>query len=261
MPELPDVEVFRQYLGATALHKKIEDIEVKSPELLKEVSVSRLKQGVKNRSFESTRRHGKHLFVRLDNGRCLVLHFGMTGFLKYFKNPGKEPSHSRLVVHFSNGYHLAYDCQRKLGGIHLVRDLEPFISEKELGPDALEEQFDCDAFKRRLSGISGALKSALMNQKVLAGIGNVYSDEILFQAGLNPKVKAKTLDKKTLRNLYKKMREVLNTAIQCHASPEKFPPHYLIPHRKDGTCPKCGTELAHEKVSGRTASFCPRCQK
>jgi len=261
MPELPDVEVFRQYLGATALHKKIEDIEVKSPELLKEVSVSRLKQGVKNRSFESTRRHGKHLFVRLDNGRCLVLHFGMTGFLKYFKNPGKEPSHSRLLVRFSNGYHLSYDCQRKLGEIHLVRNVEAFIKGKELGPDALGDRLDYDNFKRRLSGTSGAVKSALMNQKVLAGIGNVYSDEILFQAGLNPKVKAKTLDNKTLRNLYKNMRDVLKAAVDCHANPEEFPRHSIVPHRKGGTCPKCGTELAHEKVSGRTASFCPRCQK
>jgi formamidopyrimidine-DNA glycosylase len=259
MPELPDVEVFKQYLGATSLHQKIEKVRVLAPEMLNELTVETLTDALEGHEFESSRRHGKYMFVGMDSGPSLVLHFGMTGFLAYFKDRDREPPHERLLVSFSNGYHLAYDCQRKLGSVTLVQSVDSFLEERQLGADALEIEFS--PFTGALSGTRAAVKSALMNQQRIAGIGNIYSDEILFQSGIHPQKKPSQLDESALRKLFGEMKEVLATAIECRADPGKFPKDYLIPHRRgDRTCPKCGAEIQTAKVSGRTAYFCPRCQ-
>jgi len=105
------------------------------------------------------------------------------------------------------------------------------------------------------------LKSVLMNQEIMAGIGNVTSDEILFQTRLHPKKKVSQLDKKSLRRLFRNMKKVLLTCIECRATPEQYPKSYLTPQRKaGGTCPKCGGKLGQLKLSGRIMYYCPACQ-
>lgn len=261
MPELPDVETFKRYFNATSLHQRIARVTVCAPDILEGVSVRKLKRRLKGREFESTKRHGKYLFVRLDQGSWLVMHFGMTGFLKYFKDTDKKPCHTRLLLGFANRYNLAYDCQRKLGMVSLADSEADFIERKELGPDPMHSAFDFFAFEETVASTKGMIKSVLMNQQVLAGIGNVYSDEILFQAGVHPRRSVGRLDEKTLKKLFRKMQEVLRTTIDRRAQPERFPRSYLTPHRrKDGRCPKCHGELDRLKVSGRTAYYCPRCQ-
>jgi hypothetical protein len=131
-------------------------------------------------------RHGKQLFVSIAGGDWLSMHFGMTGGLRYFKGMAKDTPYERLLVSFSNGYLLAYDCQRKFGKIGLVRDPEAYLNDHDLGPDALDDDFDFKAFRQALRGRRATVKSALMNQQCIAGIGNVYSDEILFQAKIRP---------------------------------------------------------------------------
>jgi formamidopyrimidine-DNA glycosylase len=262
MPELPDVETFRRYLASTALHKKIKEVEVNSLAILEDVSASELKKRLQGRQFEDARRHGKYLAAILDNNGCLVMHFGMTGFLKYFKDERKEPPHERLLISFANGYHLAYDCQRKLGHIRLVDDFAHFIEEKALGPDALDPDLGFAAFQKAAVGRQASIKSFLMNQEVLAGIGNVYSDEILFQAKIPPKIRADRLPDKALQRLFSVRKEVLETAIAHQANPDEFPQSYLTRHRgRSGECPKCGTPIEKTQVSGRTAYYCPDCQK
>src|SRR5215217_3969875 len=192
MPELPDVEVFKRYLNAISLHQKIESVEVRNSKILGIVSASKLQSTLKGRMFESTRRHGKNLFVELDDGGWLLMHFGMTGRLKYFKDIDQDPPHDRLLISFENRYHLAFDCQRMLGKVDLIEDLEEFIGEKKLGPDLLELDYLC--FRERFEGRKGAVKSALMNQQVVAGVGNIYSDEILFQARVHPVTEVGRLD-------------------------------------------------------------------
>ena len=261
MPELPDVEIFRQYLDATALHKTIETVDIKGKDMVKGISGKKLVQHLGKSRFESSRRHGKYLFAELPDG-WLVLHFGMTGFLKYYKDPDKEPAHDRLCIGFTNGYYLAYDCRRKLGEIGFTENPDAFAGERGLGPDVLNPDLDEDHFKEILSRSRGSIKGALMNQDMLAGIGNVYADEILFQAGVHPKSKVNDLAEETLEELFRVMREdVLPTAIDRRADPARFPDHYIIPHReKNGNCPKCGRTLEKVKVSGRTTYFCPDCQ-
>ncbi len=260
MPELPDVEVFRRYFNATALHQKIGSVSVHSNRILNGISPKRLKAALEGHPFSATRRHGKHLFAEA-NGNWLVLHFGMTGFLRYFKQEQKRPEYEQLVIDFVNGYHLSYDCRRKLGRIRFADDVENFIRFHELGPDALDDRFDLKAFRRRLNTTRPAIKSALMNQSVIAGIGNIYSDEMLFQAGIYPKMKTDQLDDHLLQALFNAMKDVLTTAIACGANPDELPDTYIIPRRgKDGECPKCGAGLTRITVSGRTGYYCRQCQ-
>jgi formamidopyrimidine-DNA glycosylase len=262
MPELPDVEVFKGYLDATALHQEITEVAVRSRQILGNISSQKLKDHLENRQFESTRRHGKYLFVHLDSGSWLVVHFGMTGFLKYFRDMDHEPEHARLLVNFANGYHLAYDSQRKLGEVGVVEDMQKFIEKKKLGPDALDPALDFNAFSKAFLKSRAMIKSALMNQGLVAGIGNIYSDEILFQAGIHPRTKVTQLKEEDQRKLFDAMKEVLQVAIAHRMNPEEFPNHYFLPHRRKGEeCPRCHGEIDTVKISGRTAYYCPRCQQ
>ena len=259
MPELPDVEVFKRYLEATVLQKTIIAVEVKSDRILEGVSPELLQKTLRNRQFQSTYRHGKHLLVALDQGLWLTLHFGMTGYLKYFKHLEKDPEHDRLLVSFDNGFHLAYVCQRKLGAVGLTDEVDNFIDEKELGPDALS--LDLEGFRQALQGTRGSIKSFLMNQKHVAGIGNVYSDEILFQSRLHPKSQVNKLNAAAVKRLFEAMQDVLEKAIEAQADPEQLPSSFILPHRTpDVTCPRCRGRVEKISVSGRSGYYCPECQ-
>jgi formamidopyrimidine-DNA glycosylase len=259
MPELPDVEVYRRYLGSTALHKRIAEVEVHSSRVLEGVSSRRLKDALEGASLEDTSRRGKYLFCELDSGTYLVLHFGMTGFLKYFKNEEQEPSHDRLTLHLENDYRLAYDNQRLLGRVFLADDREEFVREHEIGPDALSVGFD--EFASVLRRGRGAVKTSMMNQKMLAGLGNIYTDEILFQARVHPKTRISDLSEEQFRTIYDQMKAVLKEAIDARADPERMPKTYLLPHRDEkDTCPRCGAGVKKITLSGRSAYLCPKCQ-
>mgnify|MGYP001171161134 CR=1 FL=1 len=263
MPELPDVETMRRYLQATSLHQQIEEVDVRSEQLLAQTAVEELKERLIGHSFNSTRRHGKWLFVALDGDAeaFLVLHFGMTGGLKYFENMEEDPEYDRILFHFASGYHLAYIAMRKLGEVAIVDDVEAFVGNKDLGPDVLDPDFDLSAFKEVVDDRWVMAKALLMDQHELAGIGNVYADEILFQAQVHPRTRINRLSEETLEQLFGKMKSVLQEAIEHQAHPDRFPAWFLVPHRHgDGTCPRCGAGLERVKVSSRTSYFCPNCQ-
>ena len=261
MPELPDVEALRQYLQATSLHQEIAEVDLRANALLEETKPARLAGELVGRSFESTCRHGKYLFVALDDGDWLVLHFGMTGDLQYFKDIDQDPEYDRLLIGFANGYHLAYIAPRKLGEVDVIGAPEQLIEDRGLGPDVKDPEFTLDTFKRLLSSRRGMIKTALMDQKLMAGIGNVYSDEILFQAQVHPRTKVKDLAEEKLEEVYQTMHEVLDTAIDRQAKPSRFPDSYLTPHHhQDGICPLCGEPVRRVMVGGRSAYYCPNRQ-
>ncbi|MCT7374166.1 Fpg/Nei family DNA glycosylase [Chelativorans salis] len=265
MPELPDVENYGRYLRRRALHKSISAANVGSTKVLSGVSGKEAASALRGRRLETTRRHGKHLFVALDRKGWLGLHFGMTGRLKYFKRLKDDPKHDRLRLDFNNGYHLAYDDQRMLGRIRLLKDPDVFIASHKLGPDALDPSLDRRAFAERLCRRKGQVKSALMDQSLLAGIGNIYSNEILFHARLHPKAQVQNLKREQLSSLFEATRRVLRVAIDNGAGTQdvekRIPQDYLLPHRKDGArCPRCSGQVRSLKVSGRTAYICPHCQ-
>ncbi|MFO7743261.1 MAG: DNA-formamidopyrimidine glycosylase family protein [Anaerolineae bacterium] len=270
MPELPDVETMRWYLQSTSLHQEIQAVEVHAPGVVRsdgggdQSAVRELREELVGCSFASTRRHGKWLFVALDDHseRTLVLHFGMTGGLKTFKDMDDEPEYDRVLFRFANGYQLAYVSQRKLGQVRLIDDVAGFIDRRELGPDALDADLDLAAFRNLVEGRRVMAKALLMDQHTIAGIGNVYADEILFQAGVHPRTRVSALDDQTVERLFHRMKEVLRTAIRCQARPDRLPDTFLAPHRHaEGTCPACGARLERVKVSSRTAYYCPKCQR
>lgn len=259
MPELPELEVFKRYVDSTSLHQEIEAIEVKNGKVLGGVSAGGLKRGLEGRKFESTRRHGKHLFVELGDGPWLLLHFGMTGGLKYYKDTDEEPTHARVLISFAKGYHLAFDDQRLFGKVDLIEDPDGFIQEQKLGLDPLD--LDFAAFRERLEGRRGEIKATLMNQRVFAGIGNIYSDEILFQVRLHPKTSVRRLDGDALHDLHEQTLRVLHAAIERGANPGGLPESFLLPDRREGAdCPRGNGKIQKTKAAGRTAYYCPTCQ-
>ncbi len=262
MPELPDVEVFRQYFEATSLRQTIGRVEVLDAAILDGVSPQQLRERVEDRRFDSGRRHGKYLFAHLGGDDWLAFHFGMTGYLRYFREKEEAaPKYTRLTFHFSGGYALAYSSLRKLGKIAVAENPDGFIKDRGLGPDYLGGA-DLKAFREGLQNSRSSLKSALMNQGLFAGIGNIYSDEVLFQARVHPETAAGRLDEETVRRLFQSINEVMRMAIDRDAEPERMPESYLLPHRqKGGRCPVCGGEVKAVKISGRTAYYCPRCQR
>ncbi len=185
MPELPDVEGFKRLLVKTALGKRIDRVSVHDARILGKCAPRSFIEGLEGVSFAEARRHGKHLMARLDRGGWLTLHFGMTGALRFVE----EPPFTRVRFDFAKDGHLAYTNKRMIGRVGLVDDAADFIAEEKLGPDALDRRFDFDAFEARITGIKRDVKSVLMDQEIVAGIGNIYSDEILFQARVDPRTR------------------------------------------------------------------------
>lgn len=261
MPELPDVAAFKDYVDASSLHHRIRHSRLTDRRILGEVTPQKLQANLAGSRLASTARHGKFLFAELDRGGWLVLHFGMTGGLAYAKQEDEPPRFTQLLLEFDNGYYLAYTCQRMLGRVSYAEDREAFIAERELGPDALAEDLDGEAFADLLAGRRGMIKSALMNQSIVAGMGNVYVDEVLFQAGIHPKTPIHRLDGKQIRTIYRTMRRVLHKAVEKESIIERLPASYLLPRRDtDRPCPRCGGPIRQMDVSGRTTHYCPDCQ-
>jgi formamidopyrimidine-DNA glycosylase len=260
MPELPDVETFKRYLDSTSLHQRISGVDVRSTYVLKGVSAPELARRLKERSFESSRRHGKHLFVRTDGDLWLRLHFGMTGSLKYFKREQRTPKHTRVFFVFANAHRLAFEDQRKFGEVGLLKDVDEFLKKRALGPDSLD--ISLLQFKEIFGKHRGAVKTILFNQKLIAGIGNIYADEILFRAQIHPATQVSTLKEKTVAKLFRATRDILKKAIEAKADMDRMPKSWLLPHRgKGGKCPRCGRELRSATIGGRTAWFCTHCQR
>jgi formamidopyrimidine-DNA glycosylase len=264
MPELPEVELFKRHYDRTARGRTIGRVAVKDARLVKP-SPARLAARLAGARLGASRRHGKYLLVKLGKRGWLALHFGMNGALRHYAKEAEEPRFDRLRLDFADGHHLAYVNPRRIGRVELVADAGGFIAAEKLGPDALDPRLTPAAFARAVAGRRRDIKSVLMDQSLIAGIGNIYSDEILFQARLYPRARADQLDAATLRRLLATARRVLRTAIRRGAGSEqgleRLPRSFLLPERrKGGRCPRCGGPVAAARFGGRTAYYCPRCQ-
>ncbi|MCF7916916.1 MAG: hypothetical protein K9L61_03975 [Candidatus Omnitrophica bacterium] len=258
MPELPDVEIFRRYLSRTSLNKKIKEVEIDTAKIVEGISVSKLKKELQGKKFKTTKRIGKNLFVKIDK-KWVLFHFGMTGFFKYFKDKKDKPKHTRLLISFSNGNNLSFVNTRLLGKVSIVEDLDNYLNQKKIGPDALK--IDYKYFKQIVDKANKNIKSFFMDQSKLAGSGNIYTDEILYQAKIKPKQKANKLSDKEKKKVFNKMKYVLKKAIDYQADPEKIPNSWLLNHRDQSEqCPRCGKKIKKIKISGRSAYFCKNCQ-
>lgn len=273
MPELPHVEVFRRYVESTALHAEVEEVEVLDDAVLEDISKQRLKKKVEGRKLTKADQHGKWLFLRLDEAgdedkddharRRLVMHFGMSGTLRYGKDEGDLPEHTAIVFRFDDGRRLCYVCPRKLGKVALTDDIDTWLIDHDVGPDA--RAIMEDTFVARLRGHNGMIKTALMDQSKMAGIGNEMADEILFHTHIHPETPADSLERRRLEWLYHTTQSVLQEAIDAlHGGKDgdvlgHYPQEWMVSHRDDMECPRCGGAIENEKVGGRSTYFCLSC--
>ncbi|WP_443081053.1 DNA-formamidopyrimidine glycosylase family protein [Streptomyces sp. PmtA] len=208
MPELPDVEGFREVLSSCGRGRRVTRVEVRDPGVLRGVTVRRLRTEVEGERFGEPRRHGKWLIAPTDDGPALVWHFGMTGAL--LCTPADEPldRHDRVVLTLDDERQLRYRDQRKLQGVQLAGN-EAAVGHilADLGPDALS--VSRQEFRELLDGRRGAVKNVLMDQSVVAGLGNLLTDEILWRAGVAPDSAAGELTEEETRSLHAAMRRVL----------------------------------------------------
>jgi formamidopyrimidine-DNA glycosylase len=262
MPELPEVAVSIKYFEKWALGRKIASVRVKDARIVRELAARELEEELTGRTFTATRQHGKYFFARSDDGQWLIAHFGMNGYLRYFEVAEDAAKFDRVLIAFETGGFLAYANPRMLGGIGLTQDPDGWIGRKGLGPSALDPRLDYREFQRIFSGRTGEIKSALMNQKLVAGIGNIYSDEILLQSRVHPRTKVDTLGARQRRSIFDNLKKVLQAAIAENGDGWRLPQGYILRNRRKGAaCPVCGATLETAGIAGRTSYFCPRCQK
>ena len=258
MPELPEVETFKRYLDKTSLHQDIKNIRVTDIRILN-TEKNNLISTLKGKRFESTIRHGKYLLVYLKPG-YLVMHFGMSGDLEYFDSKEELPKFSKVVFKFTNGFSLAYISIRMFGKVSVANSIDEFIEAKKLGPDAYK--MTLEDFQEAVQRRKAIAKNALLNQSFIAGVGNIYSDEILFRTKIHPKSNINSLSEGKIKELYTNIKDVLEFGIKKKGDLGSYPNDFLIPHRKkEEKCPTCNTDITRFEISGRHAFFCPSCQK
>ncbi|NVM46290.1 MAG: DNA-formamidopyrimidine glycosylase [Candidatus Lokiarchaeota archaeon] len=258
MPELPEVETFKRYLDDTSLNQQVKAIEVRDERILN-TEESYLRESIIGKMFESSIRHGKYLLVYL-NPKFLVMHFGMSGDLDYYDNKDDPPKFSKVIFHFNNGFNLAYISIRMFGKVSIAESFGKFVENKKLGPDAYKMSFEefYEAVQRR----SAIAKNALLNQSFIAGVGNIYSDEILFRSKIHPRTNINSLRDNRVKELYGNIIDVLEYGIEKKGDLSTYPNEFLIPHRKkEEKCPICKSDITRYEVSGRHGFYCPSCQK
>ena len=270
MPELPEVETLRKYLEATSLHQKITRFTAADAKRQVSMPEDAFRQEIMGRQMAKTTRIGKHLLVGLDNKKVLSLHFGMTGDLHFYRLPEDAPRFERAAFWFDSGFKLAFADSRKFGRIGLWESVEAYVKAKTLGPDALT--ITAAVLGESLRKRKSPLKPALLDQKILAGIGNWLVDEILFQARLHPEKIAAEITGNELQRLTEATLAVLQESVEKEAIYRELPVSYLIharewddsPHaEKDAhkNCPNCQTGIVKMVVGGRATYLCPNCQQ
>lgn len=255
MPELPEAEAARRRIERGALHRTITGFsygEISHMDLPGEAACNRFV----GTQFSRTRRHGKYIFVGTKDGPWLHYHLGMAGSIRVLEAGETDADFIRFTVQFEGGARLHFRDPRKFGHVEVVEDVDAFIAKKGLGPDALT--IGDNAFARNVGGTRGAVKSALLSQKKLAGVGNLWADEALYRTGIAPDTKAAELASDRVQTLHGAVREILQAVCDTDATYSELPADWLIHNREDGTaCTRCDGTITTAKVGGRTSYYCP----
>lgn len=257
MPELADVEGFRRRLADTLPGRRIRRVTVHDPGILRNTTPQAFGRRLPGHRFDTPRRHGKWLILPTD-GPVLLVHSGMTGHPYHAADGADNERYERLVLSLDRG-ELRYADLRKLRGIWLVGDDDEAADVMgPQGPDALH--LGLPAFRDVLTERRGRLKPTLMDQSVVAGLGNLLVDETCWRAKVNPLRPVRDLDYGDVKDLHKAMTGVLRTAVRHGRVPGL--PRWLTGARDEpgARCPRCGTHLNRRRVGGRATVWCPRCQ-
>lgn len=270
MPELPEVETIRRDLTPNLVGRTITGIHFTWPKAVKEISLEALEKGVVGCRVVDIGRRGKYLLIRLDNGKTLVMHLKMSGSLLLLEGECQPADpYVRTVLYLDNGC-LAFRDLRKFGSLWLIEDEKEFF--RRLGPEPMEKEFTASVLESLLRRHTAPIKAVLLDQSVIAGVGNMYDDEALFEAGIHPLRKADSLTHVEVRRLHRAIKKVLRKGIElggASVSTYQRPDgskgfsqeQFQVAHRHGSPCPCCGSTLEYLKVRSRGTTFCTRCQK
>jgi formamidopyrimidine-DNA glycosylase len=254
VPELPDVEGFRRTLERHTRRGRIKDVEVTDAGVVRNTDPATFRRALRGHRFHTPQRRGKWLVASTD-GPVLLIHFGMTGSLEWDAEPHR---HDRMVLRL-DGHELRYRDLRKLQGLWLAHDEEEaarIIGRQ--GPDAWG--ITKAQLKERLSGKRTGLKVALMDQAVVAGLGNLLTDELLWRARLNPQRRPHALTPTEWGRLHRALGRVLKDSIEVGHVPRRDSWLTGVRDDSDPACPRCRRALRRTRIGGRTTLWCPTCQ-
>lgn len=266
MPELPEVETIKRDLEKDVLGKKIIGVEIHRPEVIKEISPARFRKEISREKIQGLIRKGKLLIFKLREDKFLLIHLRINGWLKY----GLKDEKARIIFALSNKKFLNYIDSRLLGQVSLKKSYKDLNFIKRLGPEIFT--LSANQFKKKVQERKGNIKALIMNQNFLAGLGNIYAQEALFLAGIDPRRPASSLSDKEAVLLYKKIKSSLSEAIKYRGSSVDvyrdlqgkkggMEKRLQIYKKNKTVCLRCGTKIIKVKLAGRGTCLCPNCQK
>lgn len=273
MPELPEVETIKNTLNQLVCGKHIDHVTVNLPRIIQRPDDSEafafLLQG---HTIERVERRGKFLRIKLD-GLVIVSHLRMEGRYGLYSAEDPVEKHTHVIFHFDDGTELRYKDVRQFGTMHLFASGEEFNHPplSKLGIEPLDDTFTLDAFKEIIGGKKTKIKTVLLNQEYIVGIGNIYVDESLFRSGIHPERSANTLSDTELKSLYEAIIDTLTESLKAGGSSIKsyvngqgemgmFQQSLRIYGRKDEPCDNCGAPVMKTVVGGRGTHYCLQCQ-
>lgn len=271
MPELPEVENIIRQLQKEITGYQISSVDIRLPKIIRNSRKTFL-QALLKASINDVRRRGKLLIFELSSGYCLLIHLKISGQLFLVNKAEPADKHTHIVIGFKGRKaQLRYRDVRQFGYMKVVavKALGKILND-ELGKDYLEVSYD--EFKEAISGRKKNIKSFLLDQKIFAGLGNIYACEALYQAGIHPKSNTAGLKARKIKRLFFAIEDILREAIRLGGSsvddyymPDKSTGSYQEVHkvykRENEPCPICKTPISRKKTASRSTYFCPRCQK
>lgn len=276
LPELPEVETIRRDLDRELAGKKIKAVEVTGARTVRRGTDTQLVDQLTGHTVKGVKRRGKYLLAVLDDGTWLVIHLRMSGQLLKAGPKDPRPKHTHVVLSLQQGGEIRFVDPRTFGEVFVVdpahlAEQAPDIA--ELGWDPLEDSITLPAFAHLLLSRKVQLKALLTDQKVVAGLGNIYGDEILHAAGLRYDRTSNTLTSQEIRRLFRAILEVLHDAIAARGSsladeqyvdlsgrPGQYQKQHQVHAREGKACPRCRTTVERVKYQGRSTYYCPSCQ-
>ena len=270
MPELPEVETIRRSLLPRVTGRKIEQVEVRERRLRRPIAAD-FEQRLAGRRIEDIARRGKYLLFALDAGEWLVVHLGMSGSLEVKPAADGTAPHDHVTLHLDRGGVVVFNDPRRFGLMHIV-DAAGLARATNTGPDPIAEEWSGERLHALVRGRQRPIKNILMDQTLIAGIGNIYANEILHLARIRPRRRGHTLRRREVDALVGAMRTVLLDAVRLGGSsisdfrdgdgkPGYFQLHFRVYDRDGQPCHNCGTAIRRIVLVGRSSFYCPVCQR
>jgi formamidopyrimidine-DNA glycosylase len=274
MPELPEVETIRVNLEPHLVGRRLERVEINDPRLVRPFEPVAVAADLEGERISAVERRGKYLIVRFESGRALLIHLRMTGSLRRAAG-GRlaDDPHRRAVVKLDDGSDVAYRDVRRFGTWLLleVGEVEPYLAAK-LGGEPLGRGFTARKLGERLEGRRAPIKAALLDQRTVAGLGNIYVDEALWRAGVHPQQPAGTLTEAEVARVTRAIKEALRAGIsrqgaslRDYSTPDggrgRMQDRFRVYGREGEPCGRCGTPIEKIRAAGRGTWYCPGCQR